>query len=75
MSASYVSHNGELVTENYTSHICPVMEWISDLVTDTSLCQVINWFPQKKWLVDKDGKKELYDDLECGEDWWDKQVR
>jgi hypothetical protein len=52
------------------------MAWLQEFIKDPALAKVFNWYPVRKYLVDEHGKEtRLWDDVDCGEDWWDVQVR
>ena len=57
-------------------HIRSFDNWIKDMVGDLDLINHIEWFPVAKTAVYPDGtEKEFSDDIHCGSDLWDTQVR
>jgi hypothetical protein len=51
------------------------MDWILELTKDRKLAQSFNWYPVRKYVV-KDGEEtEFLDDVDCGDGWWQVQVR
>jgi len=74
ISCSYKSSTGEVATEELVVHIRLVMDWIEELVSDAGLCPVFKWYPVHKFLVENGEEMPIWDDVDCGSDWWDVQV-
>ena len=70
----YKSTTGELVVEELVVHVHPVMDWIGELVKDHNICQIMKWYPVHKYLVKNREEIQIWDDVDCGSDWWDIQV-
>lgn len=51
------------------------MTWISEMVRDSNISRIIKWYPAKKYIVEEGVQLQMRDDIECGQDWWDIQVR
>ena len=72
---SYINRYHELVTDEFTIHVRPVMKWIQEMVMDPTISRIIQWHPVQKFLIDDHGTIErFYDDMDCGKKWWDIQV-
>lgn len=69
-----MAKDSSIATEDLRTHICPIMTWITDIVSDRSLCEIAQWYPTKKFLCYSGRRIEVMDDVDGGQLWWDKQV-
>src|SRR5438046_1814637 len=70
----YKSSTGEYVTEELVVHVRPAMNWILEHVEDPDLCRIFKWYPVRKFLVEDGEETQMWDDIDCGSDWWDVQI-
>jgi hypothetical protein len=50
------------------------LEWLIDVVTDSSLAQDILWYPIQKYLCKGNKVIRMYDEPVTGKMWWEAQV-
>ena len=51
------------------------MGWIKETLTSPELASVANWWPTQKYICLDGNEEQFLDDVECGEDRWEDQVR
>lgn len=75
VSASYQDCRRNLVEEEYTTHIRDIMACIREVIRDESLQENFLLYPTRKYMYQDGSEVRFWDDLDCGKDWWDIQVR
>jgi hypothetical protein len=75
VTESYRAKDGTTVTETFSFWCRPLMPVLKDLLSDPVIESSFERYPSKRYLIRNGDILDLIDDVDCGSDWWDGQVR
>jgi len=69
-----VRHEFHGVSYTYVFKYQDPWEWLLDIVSDSTLCNSIFWYPVEKYLHQGVNMTRIYDETNTGKCWWEIQV-